>query len=85
VTEDEELAGGAGLVRPPGNAEMIAAKFLGKTLDPRTAPAPFGFENAATTVRGGFLKARGLDEDKPAESDKHLGQPEFEEIEQFFG
>jgi hypothetical protein len=85
VTEDEKLTGGAGLVRPPGNAEMIAAKLLGKTLDPRTAPAPFGFEKAATTVSGGFLKARRLGEDKPTESSKHLGQQGFEEIKQFFG
>jgi hypothetical protein len=64
---------------------MIATKFLGKTLNPRAALAPFGFEKTATTVGGGFLKARRLREDKPTESGKHLGQPGFEDIEQFFG
>jgi hypothetical protein len=52
---------------------MIAAKFLDQPLDLRATLAPFGFENAATTVGGAFLEAWGLREHERPESDQHLG------------
>jgi hypothetical protein len=77
VAEDQELASGAGFAWPPGDAEMIAAKFLDQPLDPSATLAPFNFEKAATTVGGAFLKAWGLSEHEPSENSQHLRQQGF--------
>ena len=74
VTENEELSGGAGFVRPPGNAQMVAAMLLRNALDACAAIAPGGGDDFAATIGGGFFKAGRFGRDKLSKGGEHLRQ-----------
>ena len=85
VAEDEILPCGARFLRPPGDAELVAAEFLRNALNAGAALAPFGCEQAAATVGGAFFKAGRFRQDEALERGKHLGQTKFQEAQELFG
>jgi hypothetical protein len=85
VAQNEILACGARFLRPPGDAELVAAEFLRNALNARAALAPFGCEQAAATVGGDFFETGRFRQDETLERGKHLGQTKFQEAQELFG
>ena len=69
MAEDQELVFCA---RWRDDAEVIAAMFLGDALDCESVLAPFGGDDGATAVGGGFVEAGGFGDDETAEGGEHL-------------
>lgn len=78
VAEDEILARRTMFLRPPGDAEMIAAFALSETLDASAAPAPFGGEDGRATVGGTLFVAGGLRADEAPECGEHFAEARLE-------
>lgn len=85
VTQDQELACGASLVRPIRNAEMIGALLLRNAFDAHASFAPFFLDDFATKVGNGFFEARGFGLHEPSQGGKHLWQARLQEAQEFFG
>jgi hypothetical protein len=74
VAENEDLARGLCFVRPPGDAEVIAAMCLWEALDADATLAPFGGDEAATVVGGKFLEAGRFGFDEELQRLEHFGK-----------
>ena len=71
VAEDEELAFGAGLFGG-GDAEVVAAVFLGHALDFEILLAPLSGNEFAAAIGGDFVEAGRFGGDESAKSLEHL-------------
>src|SRR5580693_4300692 len=65
MAEHQELSRGPRFLRPPGDAQLIAAELLRDALDVCAALAPFSAENVTAAVGRSLFKARRFREDKP--------------------
>jgi hypothetical protein len=85
VAENKILPRGPRLLRPPGDAKLVAAEFLRNALDARAALGPFGCEQAAATVGGDFFETGRFRNDEPLKRGEHLRQASFQETQEFLG
>jgi len=85
VAENEILPCGPRFLRPPGDAELVAAEFLSNALNARAALTPFGCKQAAATVGGDFFETGRLRDDELLERGEHLRQTSSQETQEFLG
>src|SRR5580693_8125921 len=85
MAEHQKLARGPGFLRPPGDAQLIAAEPLRDALDACAALAPLGGENVTTAIGRSFFKAGRFRQDKPLDRGKDLRQMIFQMAQEFFG
>src|SRR5580658_10101055 len=85
MAEHQELSRGPRFLRPPGDAQLIAAELLRDALDVCAALAPFSGENVTAAVGRSLFKARRFREDKPLDRGKHIRQTFFQMPQEFFG
>ena len=85
MSEHEELACGTRFLRPPRDAELIAAKLLRDSFDACAALLPFRGENVTATVSWLFFEAGRLRKNEPLESGEHLWQASFQKAQEFLG
>jgi hypothetical protein len=57
MAEDQKLTCRTRVTRPPGDPQLIAAMFLGDTLDAKSSLPPVRRDDPATMVRGSFFDA----------------------------
>ena len=72
-------------MRPPSDAQMIAAMLLRDAFDAGVALAPDCGDDIAATIGGGFFEAGRFGGDKLAEGGEHLRQAWFQLAEKIFG
>jgi hypothetical protein len=85
MAEYQKLAGGPRFLRPPSDAQLIAAEFLCDALDVCSALAPLGGENVAAAIGRNLFKTWRFCEDKPLDRGKHLRHTVFQAPQEFLG
>ncbi len=85
MAQDQELTGGARVLWPIGDAEMIATMPFSNSFNADTAPTPFLGDQGAAAVGDAFFKAGRLGNHKSAQSREHLRQPRLQDSKELFG
>jgi hypothetical protein len=73
MAENEELSIGASAAEAKFSANVAAAMALAENLDVRAAPVPFGGDEAAHCVHGGFVVAGRFRANHATEESDHCG------------